>query len=208
MVKDEKSRRCFLQWENSYPWCKRLGATAIGIKNGRIPAVGSNEEIRQISGSLTRLIDLKGKRCYRVNRPAYSHWYMFAECSIWGDGRCPPNKSVVEVLDRIRERVRETPKGKWIIVRLSMFGDQKLVEKRFPTKRRIRLGGSGTPGRFTMQRHAQIAHLHLWRQRYHKRKPQILQERLSNGMRKQGKPTGIFKEMMDSCPTLPTPINR
>jgi len=110
-------------------------ATALFIRDGRIFAVGHDEEINGISKAETCYIDLKGKTMLpgfidthtHVGPASLSFHYMV-------DGRCPPNRKVGDILERIRQRVRETPKGEWVLANMSIFGDMKLSEKRYPTK--------------------------------------------------------------------------
>ena len=204
MVKDEKADVAFFNGKIVTLDPHDSIATAVGIKNGRILAVGSNEEIKKISGSVARLIDLKGKTMLPGLIDPHTH---IGICSLSAryevDGRCPPNKSVAEVLDRIRQRVRETPKGKWIIVRLSMFGDQKLAEKRFPTKEELDLVAPEHPVVLQCSAHAQIGNTcTLKAAGITKETPNPPGATIERD-EKTGEPTGIFKEMLGFLPYPP-----
>jgi predicted amidohydrolase YtcJ len=110
-------------------------AAAVAVRKGRIAAVGSDEEMRRISDSQTRMVDLKG----RTMLPGLidSHTHLGRSTLVFRhfvDGRCPPNRSIQDILERIRQKVRETSKGTWIPVQGSFFAGHKLAEKRLPTK--------------------------------------------------------------------------
>jgi predicted amidohydrolase YtcJ len=72
------------------------------------------------------------------------------------DGRCPPNRSVNDILERIGARVKTTPKGEWIVARLSMFADQKLAEKRYPTRTELDRVAPEHPLLLKCSAHAQL----------------------------------------------------
>ncbi len=112
--------------------------SGVAIGEGEIIAVGSDTEIKKLSNSETQLMDLKGKTMLPGFIDSHCHLGLASRSFYYYvDGRCPPNKSVGDMLERIRQRVRETPKGNWIIVHCSMFGNLKLAEKRYPTKKEL-----------------------------------------------------------------------
>lgn len=109
--------------------------SAVAVKNGRILGVGSEEKVKRISNSESMFIDLKG----RTMLPGFidSHTHLAWSTLVFRnfvDGRCPPNRSISDILERIRQRAREIPKGEWIPVQGSFFANFKLTEKRLPTK--------------------------------------------------------------------------
>jgi predicted amidohydrolase YtcJ len=110
---------------------------AVAVKGDRIFAVGSSEEIRHLAGD-AEPVDLGGKTVLPGLIDPHTH-LGFCSLSVhyYVDGRCPPNKSLGDILERIDERAKCTPKGNWIVTHLSMFGDQKLAEKRYPTRQEL-----------------------------------------------------------------------
>ena len=110
-------------------------AEAVAVKNGKIVRVGSNHEIEALVGEKTKVIDLKGKTLLPGFIDSHTH---LADATLslkyFVDARTPPNKSIFEILERIKERTRETPLGQWIIAQGSMFQECKLIEKRYPNK--------------------------------------------------------------------------
>jgi len=112
--------------------------SALAVKNGKIMAVGSDEEIMTVSDKTTQLMDLKGKTMLPGFIDAHCHFGLATRSfGHYVDGRTPPNRSIPDILDRIRERASKTPKGEWIVVHMSMFGNFKLAEKRYPTREEL-----------------------------------------------------------------------
>jgi predicted amidohydrolase YtcJ len=110
-------------------------ASAVAVKDGRILAVGSDEQVKQFANPGAHLIDLGGKTMLPGLIDAHTHLAWAALVfHTFVDGRCPPNKSVSDILERIRQRVIETYKGEWISVQGSFFANFKLDEKRLPRK--------------------------------------------------------------------------
>ena len=110
-------------------------ASAVAVKDGRILAVGSDEQVKQFANPGAHLIDLSGKTMLPGLIDAHTHLAWAALVfHTFVDGRCPPNKSVSDILERIRQRVIETDKGEWISVQGSFFANFKLDEKRLPRK--------------------------------------------------------------------------
>ena len=113
-------------------------ASAVALKGGLIAAVGSNEEVKRIAGSGARLIDLKGKTMLPGFIDAHTHLGPASfSFRYYVDARCPPNRSIGDILDRIRQRAVDLPEGEWIIANMNVFTDLKLAEKRFPTKQEL-----------------------------------------------------------------------
>lgn len=179
-------------------------ATAVATTNGRIIAVGSDEAIKRTSDPKDRLIDLKGKTMLPGLIDPHTH---FGICSLAAryevDGRCPPNKSVSEILERIRQRVKETPKGTWIITRLSMFADEKLIDKRLPTREELDAVAPEHPVVLQCSAHAQIGNTCTLRTanitKDTPNPPGAAIERDET----TGEPTGRFSEMLGFLPYPP-----
>lgn len=91
-------------------------AEAIAIRNGRILAVGTTEQIRELTDKETEQLDLGGK----IVLPGIidSHIHL----SLWSTTRPPlslnlsyPNvKSISDVVKLVKEKAAELPKGEWI----------------------------------------------------------------------------------------------
>ncbi|MBV9066969.1 MAG: amidohydrolase family protein, partial [Methylobacteriaceae bacterium] len=117
----------------------RLGQ-AIGVRDGRIAAVGSPEQIRQLSGPMTRVIDGSGKTIMPGMFDAHPHMDrqgLKARGGIPLDG-C---NSIADVLDVIRAAVARTPEGEWIVLMPMgtpptdyVYKPEQLTDGRFPNR--------------------------------------------------------------------------
>lgn len=111
-------------------------AQAVAIKDGKIIAVGSVQEINALKGSSTEVVDLGGKTLTPGFIDGHSHFMS------WGRSKsvnvsAPPVGNVKNIADLVREiqnykKANNIADGEWI----SAFGyDQdQLEEKRHPTK--------------------------------------------------------------------------
>lgn len=98
-------------------------ASGVATKGGNILAVGSDGEIREVSNPSTKFVDLRGKTVLPGFIDSHCHLGRSATSfKYYVDGRCPPNKSIADMLERIRHRVKRTPEGESITVHCSMFG--------------------------------------------------------------------------------------
>jgi predicted amidohydrolase YtcJ len=90
-------------------------AEAIAVKKDRIAFVGSNEDAKKLASDKTRIVDLRGRTV--VPGMTDSH------CHIFGIGEREMNlnlegtNSREDFLARVKARVDETERGKWIIGR-------------------------------------------------------------------------------------------
>ena len=110
-------------------------AEAVAIKDQRIISVGNTKEIKEMVGHGTEVIDLEGKTILPGFVDAHFHLCILATYLAYHMHlNVPEVTSVKDILEVIRKRVRQTPKGQWIIGRGNFWLDQKLKEKRFPTK--------------------------------------------------------------------------
>src|SRR5439155_15971523 len=91
---------------------KQPHAEAIAIRGQRIAFVGSNEDAREFRGDKTRIIDLSGKTVV----PGFTD----SHCHIFGIGEremrlnLEGTNSLEGFLAKVRARVAQTERGKWI----------------------------------------------------------------------------------------------
>ena len=113
-------------------------AEAVAVRDGKIVRVGSNSKVKELVREGTKVIDLTGKTLLPGFIDSHTHLVDAAlSLRYLVDGRTPPNKSISDILEKIKERSKETSKGEWIIVQGSMFWDRKLAEKRYPNKEEL-----------------------------------------------------------------------
>lgn len=104
-------------------------AEAVAIADGRFTAVGGDEEIRELAGPDTRLVDLGGRTVIPGMMDNHLH----------GVGGGPGvdlsrTRTLDEVLGAIADRVAETPAGE-VITTNSNWHEAQLEEQRLPLRR-------------------------------------------------------------------------
>jgi predicted amidohydrolase YtcJ len=102
-------------------------AEAIAIKGNRIIKVGANEEISQLVAKETKVICLKGRTVIPGFIDTHIHVADFVKLLTWVD--LNDVKSIKELQNRLNERVKKTPHGRWIIGRgwnQSLFQEKRL----------------------------------------------------------------------------------
>lgn len=86
---------------------------AIAIRDGRIEAAGTDKEILRLKGPDTRVIDLAGHFAMPGFNDAHLHLSDAGLQKLNLD--LTGVKSLDDFLDRLRERVKSTPSGQWIV---------------------------------------------------------------------------------------------
>ena len=105
---------------------KDFVAQALAIQNGKIVAVGSNDEVRKHAAKDARIIDLHG----RTATPGMidSHCHFDQTTSIY-DLDLSNIKSVAEAVELVRQKVAHTPPNVWI--QGAGWDESKLTELRY-----------------------------------------------------------------------------
>ncbi|MCK4314442.1 MAG: amidohydrolase family protein, partial [Anaerolineae bacterium] len=105
-------------------------ATAVAIRDGRVWAVGSDEEIRALARPGAQMIDLEGCRVLPGLTDAHFHYYG------WALGRLrltlAEATSLADVRERLAQRVSETPPGHWVLGQ--GWNETRWPEPRMPTR--------------------------------------------------------------------------
>lgn len=110
--------------DESYPH-----ATAVAIRDGRVLAVGDDDEIRDLAGPGTPPIDLEGRLVLPGMTDAHLHYYDWA----LGLRRLPltETRSLSDLKRRLTQRAREIPPGQWILGQ--GWNESRWPETRKPT---------------------------------------------------------------------------
>jgi predicted amidohydrolase YtcJ len=103
-------------------------AQAIAISDGKILAVGRNDEIRKRANKNTRIIDLKGRTATPGLIDAHCH---FDGSSFLYTLNLSNVKKIPEVVELVRKKVSELQPGAWIVG--EGWDEGKLAESRYIT---------------------------------------------------------------------------
>jgi predicted amidohydrolase YtcJ len=112
-------------------------AQAVAIADGKILAVGTNQEIEALAGSRTEGIDLQGRTTLPGLADIHVHLASDAGKSSAVEVRDfydPGIRSVGDLQDRIRRRAIQCSPDEWIIATGSPMQDFRLAEHRLPTR--------------------------------------------------------------------------
>jgi predicted amidohydrolase YtcJ len=110
----------------------RPEAQAAAIEGGRFVAVGDEDAVRPWIGPATGVIDAEGRRV--VPGLADSHLHFLRGGFRWRfELRADGVRTLDELFDRIRARVKEVPEGTWIVVG-GGWHHTHLAEGRMPTR--------------------------------------------------------------------------
>ena len=104
----------------------------VAIKGNRILNVGREEDVESFKGARTRVVACQGKTIVPGFNDAHCHPIGLAAGLLSVD--CGPSsvRSIVELQAQIRQRAKQTPKGKWI--RAVGYNEFYLAEKRHPNR--------------------------------------------------------------------------
>jgi len=105
-------------------------AEAIAIQNGRIIAVGSNEEVRKYIGKETKVIGAKNKTIVPGLVDCHVHMTGFGKSLHTLDLR--NTESIREMQRKLREYARKNPEKTWILG--GRWDQDRFAERRYPTR--------------------------------------------------------------------------
>jgi predicted amidohydrolase YtcJ len=110
------------------------GPAAIGIRDGRITAVVSRSRLDELVGPDTQVVDTAGRTVMPGFVDPHAHSEVAAKADHWMvDVRAPGCAGVEDVLDVLRDNLDSTRDG-WLVAQANLFFDQKLQDRRFPTR--------------------------------------------------------------------------
>ncbi len=104
--------------------------SAVAISYGRVVALGDDDTILSFANSRTKKVDLNGKTILPGLTDAHLHWEWQSRALRSVDVFEVSSKQIA--LDRVRERVAETPAGEWITGR--GWAQDLWEDRAFPTK--------------------------------------------------------------------------
>ena len=107
-------------------------AQAFAVRDGRFLAVGDNAQIRAMAGAATRIIDAQGRTVTPGLNDGHIH---MVRAGFWWkyEARLDETQSLAEILDIIKTRAQQTPRGTWILT-LGGWHHSQIKERRMPTR--------------------------------------------------------------------------
>src|SRR5262245_11558248 len=118
-------------------------AQALAVANGRLVAVGSNDEVLRLKGPATESIDLHGRRVVPGLNDSHLHVIragLFYNLELRWDGL----PSVSQALAQLREQANNTPPPQWVRV-IGGWNEFQFKEGRMPTLDEINGAAPHTP---------------------------------------------------------------
>jgi len=110
---------------------KDSSAESIAVKQGRIIRVGGTTDIQDLVGPDTVILDLNGKVVLPGFIDSHTHPAIYGTSLVF-EVDCSEASSIVNIIQKIMKKVRQSPKGSWI--RAYGYDEHKLAEKRPPTR--------------------------------------------------------------------------
>jgi predicted amidohydrolase YtcJ len=106
--------------------------SAVSVVNGKIVAIGSDAELRSLSGPKTETIDLKGAVLFPGFMEAHNHLSIYGYLLDGIDLSPDKARKMDDILEFVRAETQETPPGTWI--KGSRYAEYFLAENRHPTR--------------------------------------------------------------------------
>ena len=106
-------------------------AQALAIRDGKFLAVGSNDDVSDLKGKGTTVLDLKGKTVLPGFIDAHTHVMSSGPRHVAQED-CDL-RSIGEIQEALKGRARTTPAGQWVLG--FKFDDTKTSESRFLDRR-------------------------------------------------------------------------
>jgi predicted amidohydrolase YtcJ len=108
-------------------------AELVAIKGNKIWLVGDNDQLGEVRGAKTKLIDCGGKTVVPGFNDAHCHTFSFIRKLGSIDLNPPAINSIADIKAAILKRARSTPAGNWITA--TDYNEFYLAEKRHPNRR-------------------------------------------------------------------------
>ena len=105
-------------------------ATALAIRDGSILAVGDSQQIEELAGPGTRVINLAGRRVIPGINDTHNH--MMSTGAVLNEVSLYDARSIEDIKAAVAARVESSPPGAWILGR--GWDESLLAEKRFPNR--------------------------------------------------------------------------
>jgi predicted amidohydrolase YtcJ len=108
------------------------------LEGGRIVEVGGEELLAQVREAGLRVEDTGGRAILPGFVDPHAHAEIAARALIeMVDCRAPECRTVADVLDRLRDNLWRAEESGWLVAQGNLFLDQKLQDKRLPTREEL-----------------------------------------------------------------------
>lgn len=111
----------------------RPSAQLVAVKGNKILLVAGNDQLGEVRGAKTRVIDCGGKTVVPGFNDAHCHLFGFIRKRRSLDLSHSSVKSIADIKAAVRRQAQATPRGQWIIG--SDYHEFYLAEKRHPNRR-------------------------------------------------------------------------
>ena len=107
-------------------------AEAVAVKDGKILAVGSTKQVKELANSGTRIIDLGGRLTLPGFIDTHEHCIRRGLQLDWVNCKSPPMRGLGDVVEALREKADTKQEGEWVVG--SWFDESQWEDKRFPNR--------------------------------------------------------------------------
>ena len=121
----------------------RPNAEAVAIRDGKIIAVGSSNEMQQYKQASTKIVDGHGRRLIPGLNDSHSH-YLRGGTTFSAELRWDGVPSLRQAIDMVRVQAKATPKSEWVRV-VGGFTPWQFAEHRLPTPDELSAAAPDTP---------------------------------------------------------------
>lgn len=122
---------------------KQPEVTAIGIKDGKVASIGSDDEVKKQADKSTKQIDLKNRRVIPGLNDSHLH-LIRGGLNFNMELRWDGVPSLAYAMEMLKEQVRRTPPPQWVRV-IGGWSEFQFAEKRMPTLEEINAVSPDTP---------------------------------------------------------------
>jgi len=105
---------------------------AVGVSNGRIAALGTDQELKSFISPKTEVVDLKGDVMFPGFMEAHNHLAIVAYMFDGIDLSAKHANKMDDVLSLVKAKVKKAQPGDWI--KGSRYAEYFLIENRHPTR--------------------------------------------------------------------------
>lgn len=112
-------------------------ADAFAVRDGRITAVGAASDLHGLAAP-SAVVDLAGQTVIPGLTDAHTHLAWASDSlNFWTGIHVPPYGDIPSLLGRLREAAAGKAAGEWILGMGNLMHEQRLAERRYPTRREL-----------------------------------------------------------------------